>query len=347
MITNGGKIGKLYFGDKELKKAMFGSVLVYGYTEPYIYIRTNKETYWVDATTYGEDLITLYFDNKPQKCSFELIGKLSDGTYDVEAKIPIISGNLYRCFNDLPYGLTSSGQSLRQTKIEINDLSGNLTNLSYLFSKWSTNPDMIDTNKIVQKLDIKNLNTINVTDMSYMFCMCHVTDIIGLNNLNTANVVDMSGMFNNASFTSRTLDLSNFNTHNVTNMSGMFNDLSLHNRATLDVSSFDTSNVTNMSKMFKRLGGENSNIIGLENFDTRKVTNMDEMFYMFNGASLNLSSFDVSNVTSMSDMFYYCNNLTTITCTNNFRDWCISNADEISLPSSFRNNNYSGWEITD
>ncbi|MGL5899296.1 MAG: bacterial Ig-like domain-containing protein, partial [Lactobacillaceae bacterium] len=70
---------------------------------------------------------------------------------------------------------------------------------------------------------------------------------VNLNNLNTSNVTDMSDMFANVSPAQGTLDLSSFDTSNVTNMSEMF---SSSGAAKINLSSFDMSNVSNKNRMF-------------------------------------------------------------------------------------------------
>ena len=100
----------------------------------------------------------------------------------------------------------------------------------------------------VTSLDLSNLDTSKVTDMSYMFKDC-------------------------SSLTS--LDLSNFDTSRVTVMYGMFYGCS--SLTSLDVSSFNTSNVKNMNDMFHSCSSLTS--LNLSNFDTSKVLNMGYMFY--------------------------------------------------------------------
>ena len=74
-----------------------------------------------------------------------------------------------------------------------------------------------------------------------------LTEIVELKNLNTSEVTDMSAMFYGCSSLT-SLDLSSFNTSKVTNMGSMFSYC--YSLTSLDVSSFDTSNVTNMESMF-------------------------------------------------------------------------------------------------
>ena len=122
-------------------------------------------------------------------------------------------------------------------------------------------------------LDVSNLDTSKVKDMSYMFAGCTATTITGLDKLNTSNVTDMFNMFYNNSAT------------------------------TLDLSSFDTSKVTTMSGMFN---GSKATSLNLSSFNTSLVEDMSDMFYESKATVLDLSSFDTSNVSDISNMFYSC-----------------------------------------
>ena len=68
---------------------------------------------------------------------------------------------------------------------------------------------------------LKNLNTVGVQLMEYMFQGCSSLTSIDLSNFNTASVVSMFGMFNGCSSLT-TLDLSSFNTEKVKKMNKMF-----------------------------------------------------------------------------------------------------------------------------
>ena len=74
-----------------------------------------------------------------------------------------------------------------------------------------------------------------------------LTEIKGISNLNTSNVTDMSYMFDHC-YNLTKLDMSNFDTSKVKDMSCMFSFCK--NLTSINVSSFDTSNVTNMDYMF-------------------------------------------------------------------------------------------------
>ena len=66
-----------------------------------------------------------------------------------------------------------------------------------------------------------NLNTSEVTDMSYMFCNLGMNETpLNLSGWDTSNVTDMSHMFETCA--AKVLDLSSFNTRNVTRFDFMF-----------------------------------------------------------------------------------------------------------------------------
>ena len=103
---------------------------------------------------------------------------------------------------------------------------------------------------------------------------------VDLANMYTDKVTDMSGMFAGC-LSLESIDASNFNTSNVTNMNGMFDGsggvLGSSKVKNINISSFDTSNVTDMSNMFYDL--ENlTTIYASNNFNTSAVTNSDRMF---------------------------------------------------------------------
>ena len=107
---------------------------------------------------------------------------------------------------------------------------------------WFLNCSKLET---IEGLD--NLNTTNVTDMSWMFYNCKALTRLDVSSLNTQNVTKMNYMFSGCSALT-TLDLSNFNTAKVTNMSFMLGYC--YALTTLDISNFKTEKVTDMSAMF-------------------------------------------------------------------------------------------------
>ena len=142
----------------------------------------------------------------------------------------------------------------------------------------------------------------------------NLTKIEGIENLNTVDVSDMTYMFAGCSGLT-SLNLSKFNTQNVTDMCYMFYGCS--GLTSLDLSKFDTQNVTDMSVMFNGCFGLTS--LDLSNFNTQNVKDMTHMFYACSGlTSLDLSKFNTQNVTDMSGMFFGCSGLTTIYVSDKF-----------------------------
>ncbi len=139
-----------------------------------------------------------------------------------------------------------------------------------------------------------NVNTSNVTDMSYMFKGLDATNI-NLDGIDTSNVTDMRGMFSYSNIMN--LNLSGFNTGGVKYMNTMFSNTAA---TYLDLSSFDTSEVIYMDAMFESSDALN---LDLSNFDTGNVTSMSSMFENSAATVLNISGFDTKKVEYMDDMF--------------------------------------------
>ena len=136
----------------------------------------------------------------------------------------------------------------------------------------------------------------------------NLTDIVNLTNLDTSKVTDMSRMFIGCK-SLKTLDLSQFNTSNVTKTEWMFQDCA--SLAELNLKSFDTSKLTKMWMMFSGCASLTS--LDLSNFDTKSVVTMGKLFYGCSSlTSVNLSSFDTSQVTHMGEMFQNCTSLTSL-----------------------------------
>ena len=154
--------------------------------------------------------------------------------------------------------------------------------------------------------DIENLNTQNVTNMSWMFYRCDGLTSLDVSNFNTQKVEDMSEMFSVCSGL-KSLNVSHFDTQNVKNMKSMF--YSCKRLTSLDVSNFNTQNVTDMSYMFSWCAGLNS--LNLSNFDTQSVEYMNNMFWSSSALKTIYVSdkFVTTKVSSGGDMFKGCTSL--------------------------------------
>ncbi|MDG4967104.1 BspA family leucine-rich repeat surface protein [Lactococcus lactis] len=180
--------------------------------------------------------------------------------------------------------------------------TSNVTNMSFMFNNCSS----------LTNLDVTHLDTTNVTDMSFMFNNCSSLTNLDVTHFNTSNVINMKEMFSGCSSLVN-LDVTHFNTSNVINMKEMFSGCS--SLVNLDVTQLDTSNVTDMSSMFSMC----SSLVNLDvtHFDTHNVTTMGQMF---SGCSslinLDVTHFDTSNVTNMNQLFAYCSSLIKLDLTN-------------------------------
>ncbi|MBO4245805.1 MAG: BspA family leucine-rich repeat surface protein [Bacilli bacterium] len=181
----------------------------------------------------------------------------------------------------------------------------------------------------VTDLDLSDFDTINVTNMAWMFYDMAMTNhfVLG-DNFDTSNVTNMSGMFSEM-YDLTSLNLGDkFDTSNVTNMAWMFSeapsltDLNLGEK-------FDTSNVTNMSGMFTNASNLEAMDLG-DKFDTSNVTDMSYMFDGIGVSELNLGSkFDTSNVSNMSFMFAFMQNLQELDLGAKFNTSRVSNMEEM------------------
>ena len=160
----------------------------------------------------------------------------------------------------------------------------------------------------LEYVDLSNITTSGITDMSRMFWNCNKLKSLDLSNFTTTNVTNMNFTFKNCRAL-KVLSLNNFNTAKVTNMSQMF--YCCNNLIELDISSFDTSNVENMSSMF--YGCEKLKNIDVSNFNTIKVENFSSMFQRcISLKKLDVSSFNTSSATNMHGVFKDCISLKTL-----------------------------------
>lgn len=192
---------------------------------------------------------------------------------------------------------------------------------------------------LLTTLDLKNLDTSNVTDTNYMFGGCTSLETIDVSNFNMSKVTNMRCMFYNCSNLEE-IDVSNFdvssvknfeyvfyacvqaniigvekwNTSSATSMKSMFYKCA--STPHFDLSSWNTSNVTDMSWMFNRGAGT----IDFTGWDTSKVTDFTGMFASSYFTYLDLSSFDVSSVTTFNSMFFASESLKTILVSHNWNE---------------------------
>ncbi len=113
---------------------------------------------------------------------------------------------------------------------------------------WASTPNNLNKT-ITQAVFDVSFKDFRPTTTAKWFCILEaLKQITGIENLNTSEVTDMSYMFTYCEALTE-LDVSKFDTKNVTNMNEMF--YYCKSLTQLDVSNFDTKNVTNMNEMFE------------------------------------------------------------------------------------------------
>jgi surface protein len=171
----------------------------------------------------------VYLDNKLSNYNIPFSDK---GTFSIDYVFSEKLTNMSFMFHDCTYITT-----LDFTNFDVS----NVTDMNCLFSGCWNLCDLtlgnFNTEKVINMRKMfkdcisftwlkLNLNTNNVTDISYMFACCRELKTINISSFNTSKVINMSYLFgssnyfHNSSLTS--LDLSNFDTSNVTNMEKMF-----------------------------------------------------------------------------------------------------------------------------
>ena len=259
------------------------------------------------------------------------------------------------CYNNY-IKLTSSGKGIKNilnnlfylepSEVWVNDIfqifckkscymgNSNNNNIIIRFEEKLQNcKNMFKSLTNIKEINLSNLDTSKVNDMSYMFDGCTSLEKINFGKIKTNLVENMESLFHNC-VKLESIDLSNFDTSSVINMQKLFTHCD--SLKSLDVSNFETSKVENMFDMFGYSYSLTS--LNISNFDTSKVKTMQGMFidlynivsldvhlntssaknmsYMFhnccNLTSLDVSSFDTSSVSLMRNMFYNCSKLVSI-----------------------------------
>ncbi len=162
----------------------------------------------------------------------------------------------------------------------------NITSTAYWFA---------DCSSLTEIRGIGNLNTSNVTTMLWMFCGCTSLSSIDLSGFNTVNVTDMSYMFMRTGFTS--LDISSFSTYKVTQTDNMFRGC--FGLTTIYVGSdWNTGAITSGADMFLNC----SNLVGGAG-TTYNANRIDYTFAHIDGGENNPGYFTDKNAPATAEAY--------------------------------------------
>ena len=163
---------------------------------------------------------------------------------------------------------------------------------------------------IINGEDVTQVNTSEITDMSYLISVYKGYDIYDYSLTSTQRT-------NIHSFNQ---DINSWDTSNVTNMEGMFAEASAFNQ---NIGDWNTSNVTNMNWMFFYSLIFNQDI---GNWNISKVTDIREIFHTAEAFNQNISHWNTSNLTSMRGMFRLAKNFN-----QDISDWNTSKVTDMNL----------------
>ena len=202
------------------------------------------------------------------------------------------------------------------TEIDLSNLdTSRLADMSYMFQGDSS----------LASIDLSGFETTNITSLAYTFAQTGLTSV-DLSNFNTPNLKSLACMFFRSKELKNVTFGPNFNTENVTDMNMMFMETKVTN---LDLSMFNTSQVKNMYRLFRGCSELETINFG-NNFDTSNVTTMAEMFWMNSKLkSLDVSTWNTGKVTSMGTMFYGCSSIETLEFGPNFDTSNVTSMDQM------------------
>ena len=255
-----------------------------------------------------DSTLTFYYDNNMACREGEIypIGEESNRSWDYSCALSTKTVSFDSSFANYRPIRTSNwfGEFVVLTKIEnIENLNtSEVTDMSYMFFSCVALP----------QLDLRSFDTRKVENMFALFYECRSLTSVNVSSFNTSNVTKMGRVFCECEKLPA-VDVSNFNTSKVEDMFCMF--ARCEKLEKLDLSNFDVSNVTSMVGMFSECRALKQ--LNISRFDTRKVKEYEDMFQACESLpEIDVSSFDTRNATSIRAMFLSCNSLEVLDISN-------------------------------
>jgi len=147
------------------------------------------------------------------------------------------------------------GPGTKNEPIDFNDID--VSRITTFYSGGNNGTGLFEHTKF-EYIDISDWNVSNITNMNWMFNVCHELRSIGnISKWNVSNAEDMSGMFRSCYMLESIGDLSKWKVSNIENMQWMFYHCK-HLKTVGDLSKWDISGVTDMQDMFTNSGITNT-----------------------------------------------------------------------------------------
>lgn len=185
------------------------------------------------ANKVGESLGTVKMpdgsDNIKKEKSSMIIGSVKiNGLYDSQFANAIPEAATAVVFTDevAPEGAVTKDLTVAKDGDVVGWLDGTTWKVSTQDPKKAVTfnencADMFAANALLAHISFDNVDTSNVTNMSFMFDYCSSLTTLDVSHFDTSKVTDMRNMFSNCRNLT-TLDLSHFDTSNDTDMECMF-----------------------------------------------------------------------------------------------------------------------------
>lgn len=224
-------------GDKKIIKRHKGTQLVYQ-------VESSGDTSGIIMT--GNTLSFKYVINDIVTSSNISV---NGSSYSLTAADGESLGDGYYKYTTTPTETITSVEFTSGNVWEIYALPNGLTTMNYMFSGISS----------LTSLDLRGLNTSNVSAMRFLFSGCNGLTSLNVSGWNTSNLVDGISMFRNCS-NLQELDLSTWNTSNWTKADNLFNGC--RNLRTLNVSGWDISTMNSYATIFTNCSSLSKLILG-------------------------------------------------------------------------------------
>ena len=314
---------KIYF-DKENEEI---KTLNDGNTKIYLDNRPIKFCKFFKPSKEGEYKIKIIFKNKILKdCSYLFRNCTNVTRVDLSSFDSSKVNNMYymfsRCFNleEINFNnfntekVTNMSHCFNKCKC----LKTLIFPSNFITKNVQDMQDMFHSCEMLEELVFPNNFVVDkVIEMKGMFGKCKCLEKLDLRNFNTSNVKDMSFMFDQCyNLKEILINPQTFITKNVTNMGHMFNRC--NNLKDINLSHFDIQNVKLLSYMFYEC--ENLTDLNLSNFKIKdRNIDMSNMFEKCKNLKiLDISSINIENGVNTTQIFNELANIEIIIVNKNF-----------------------------